>query len=146
MPFLVPFVLHFGTRLDKHYMIDIRPFNLNDVPVVARMFQKTFRDPRRSATADLEAYLAELFINHPWCGGESASRVCVQADGRVIGFIGVLPLRMSFRDQSIRGSIAGSLMVENPGSNPLAGARLLRSVVTEAGDIAISETSNRISC
>ena len=130
----MPVVRHLGTKLEKNHMTDIRPFNQNDVPVVARMFQKTFRA------------LAELFINHPWCEGESASRVFVQSDGTVIGFIGVLPLRMSFRDQLIRGSMAGSLMVENPGSNPLAGARLLRSVINEAGDIAISETSNQIAC
>lgn len=142
----MPAVPHLGTKLEKNHMIDIRSFNLNDAPVVARMFQKTFRDPRRSAPVSLETYLVELFIEHPLCDGESASRVCVRADGTVIGFIGVLPLRMSFRDRLIRGSMAGSLMVENPGAYPLAGARLLRSVVQGEGDIAISETSNRISC
>ena len=85
----MPVVRHLGTKLEKNHMTDIRPFNQNDVPVVARMFQKTFRAPRRSAPASLETYLAELFINHPWCEGESASRVFVQSDGTVIGFIGV---------------------------------------------------------
>ena len=60
------------------------------------MFQRAFRDPAGAAPASLEMYLRELLLGRPWHDSEAASRVFVGADRRVRGFIGVLPMRMSF--------------------------------------------------
>src|SRR5262245_26321774 len=123
-------------------MSDIRACTADDIPAVARMFQHAFRDPAAPAPRSLEAYLRELFLEHPWRDPDCASRVFVGADGRVHGFIGVLPMRMSFHGQPIRAALASSLVVDNPTENPLAGARLLRSYLTGPQDLCISETSN----
>jgi hypothetical protein len=106
------------------------------------MFQKAFRDQRRSAPASLESYLRELFLEHPWRDPDMDSRVFVGPDGNVCGFIGVLPVRMSFDGQPIRAALASSLVVENPAESPMAGARLLRSYLTGPQDLCVSETSN----
>ncbi len=112
---------------------------------VAALFQRTFRDPDAPASPSLAAYLAEAFLDHPWYDPEVASRVHVDAAGRVTGFIGVFPGRFAFRGAPVRAAIAGSLMVERPDLEPLAGAKLLRSVVKGPQDISISETTNLIS-
>jgi hypothetical protein len=123
-------------------MSDIRTCTVDDIPAVARMFQSAFRDKRQAPPASLESYLRELFLEHPWYDPEMASRVYTGADGAVHGFIGQLPIRMSFRGQPIRASLASSLVVDNPAEHPMAGARLLRSYLVGPQDLCISETSN----
>jgi hypothetical protein len=125
-------------------MSDIRTCTAGDIPAVARMFQKAFRDPNEAAPPSLEAYLRELFLEHPWRDPETASRVFVGADGGVHGFIGVLPVRMSFHGQKVRAALASSLVVDNPAEHPTAGARLLRSYFSGPQELCISETSNPI--
>ena len=126
-------------------MTEIRACRPEDIPAVARLFQNTFLDPQRAPPASLQAYLGEIFLNHPWYDPGVGPRVHIDDDGKLSGFIGVLPLRLSFRGQKIRGAVAGSLMVEKPEQNPLAGARLLRSFITGPQDLSITETANRLS-
>ena len=120
----------------------IRPCAVADIHAVARIFQKAFRDRRRPAPASLESYLCELFLDHPWRDPETESRVFIGPDGQVSGFIGVLPIRMSFHGKPVRAALATSLAVENPSESPMAGARLLRSYLTGPQDLCVSETSN----
>src|ERR1700730_4120580 len=112
------------------------------IPEVAKLFQTVFRDPRKTAPAALEQYLLELFCKPPWYDPELPSRVLILPDGTVGGFIGVIPLNMSFGGQPIRTALASSIMVENPKANPLAGAALLRSFVNGPQDLSISESAN----
>lgn len=126
-------------------MSEIRNFARDDAPAVAGLFQRTFRDSDRPAPLSLEAYFAEAYLDHPWFDPEIASRVHVDDDAKVTGFIGVFPGRFEYRGEPFRAAIAGSLMVENYAREPLAGAKLLRSVIRGPQDISISETTNLMS-
>ncbi len=117
----------------------------SDIPAVANQFQRTFRDPRKPAPDSLKAYLADLFLHHHWHEANIPSRVYIDTNGKVGGFIGVLPLRLVFNGKPIRAAVAGSLMVENPGKNPFAGAQLLRSFLAGSQDLSISESANTVS-
>jgi hypothetical protein len=125
-------------------MSDIRACTADDIPAVARMFQRAFRDATRPPPPALEAYLRELLFEHPWRDPETASRVCLGPDGRVCGFIGVLPMRMSFHGQPVRAALASSLVVDDPAAHPMAGARLLRSYFSGPQQLCVSETSNPV--
>jgi hypothetical protein len=124
---------------------EIRNCAREDIPAVAALFQKTFRNSDAPAPRSLEAYLADSYLDHPRYDARIASRVHVGAEGRVTGFIGVFPGRFDYRGRTVHAAIAGTLMVEHPDREPLAGAKLLRSVVKGPQDISISETTNRIS-
>jgi hypothetical protein len=124
---------------------EIRNCARKDIPAVAALFQKTFRNSDAPAPRSLEAYLADSFLDHPKYDQDIASRVHVSEEGRITGFIGVFPGRFNYRGRTVRAAIAGTLMVENPEREPLAGAKLLRSVVKGPQDISISETTNQIS-
>jgi hypothetical protein len=124
---------------------EIRNCSRADLAAVAALFQKTFRDPSLPAPPALAVYLDEAFLRHPWYDPEIASRVHVDQSGRVTGFIGVFPGRFEQRGRAIRAAIAGTLMVESPEREPLAGAKLLRAVVKGPQDISISETTNLVS-
>jgi hypothetical protein len=121
---------------------EIRNCAREDIPAVAALFQRTFRKSNATPPASLEAHLAEVYLDHPWYDPEVAARVHVNGKGRVTGFVGVFPGRFEFRGRPLRAAIAGTLMAENPDRDPLAGARLLRSVIKGPQDISISETTN----
>jgi hypothetical protein len=122
----------------------IRPCTADDIPAVAGLFQRTFRDSRIAAPASLQSYLRELYFEHPWRDPDLASKVFV-ADGTVGGFIGILPLRLAFRGATIRAAVAGSLMVDKPQENPLAGARLLRAYLGGPQELSLSDSANAVS-
>ena len=126
-------------------MSEIRNCSQADLAAVAGLFQKTFRDRSRPVPPSIAGYLEEAFLGHPWYDPEIASRVHVDKTGRVTGFIGVFPGRLEHSGRQFRAAIAGTLMVESPEREPLAGAKLLRSVVKGPQDISISETTNLIS-
>jgi len=115
-----------------------------DIPAVAGLFQRTFRDARRAAPPSLNSYLRELYFEHPWRDPALASKVFV-ASGAVGGFIGILPLRLAFRGATLRAAVAGTLMVERPQENPLAGARLLRAYLSGPQDVSLSDSANAVS-
>ncbi len=123
----------------------IRECRSADMRGVAALFQKTFRDPRRSAPDTLATYLHDLFLDHPSSEPDISSRVCTGTQGDIAGFIGILPARMTLGGRPIRAAIAGSLMVDNPAGNPLAGARLLRFFLGGPQDLSISESANPVS-
>lgn len=119
-------------------MSEIRACRADDIPAVADLFQKTFRNAHRPAPPALQPVLRELFFEHPWHDPELPSRVS-ELDGKVIGFIGVLPVRMSFRGRKLRAAVPSSLMVDDPHKHPLAGARLVRAFLSGPQDLSFSE-------
>ena len=123
----------------------IRGLEANDVPAVARLFQKTFIDPRKAAPPGLVSCLDEIFLKHPWLTSDIRSRVAIDAAGELQGFVGVFPMRLVHRGKQLRGAMLGGLMVDRPDDNPLVGARLLRSAVQGGQDISLSESANPVS-
>lgn len=127
------------------YGSDARSLQPQDIPGVAHLFQKTFRNARKSAPAALLDYLREIFLNHPWQDREQVSKVILDRDGAVAGFIGVLPQRLIYGDTVVRASVLGALMSNQPNRNPLVGAKLLRAALNGPHALSISESANPIS-
>lgn len=126
-------------------MGDIRRFKEEDAVQVADLFQKILRHSDAAAPASLAPYFADVFCRHPWSDPDIGSLVYVSPEGKVRGFIGVLAVPMLFRGRQIRAAYAGSLMVDAPAQDPLAGARLLRAYLSGPQDLSISETANQTS-
>ena len=124
---------------------EARSLRQSDIADVAQLFQQRFRDPSKPASAPLLAYLEDVFLNHPWRDSEQMSKVVVDGDGRVQGFVGVFPQRYVHRDNVIRTSVLGTLMSSDPNRNPLVGAKLLRSALGGSQDLSISESANPLS-
>lgn len=123
---------------------EVRVFDSSHAGEVARLFHKTFRGNKGPVAASLAPYLREIFLEHPWHDPELPSLVHVAEDGRVDGFIGVLPLRLTFEGRRARAAIAGSLMVNEPEKNPLTGAKLMRKFILGPQDITITESANAV--
>lgn len=61
--------------------------------------------------------------------------------GRVTGFVGVLPRRMTWRGQPIRLAVSTQLMVE-PASRGMVGVVLMRAFLAGPQDWSLSDTAN----
>ena len=91
-----------------------------DMPRVADLFQTILRGLSRPAPSSLQQYLLELFFKSPSHDPELPSLVYVGSDEAVGGFLGVIPLRMSFRGKPIRAAphtrrgIVRLLVVDKP--------------------------------
>ena len=133
---------HDGTT----HVSQVRPFELDDAPAVAEMFLRILR---RETSADggaaLAVYLDDLFCGPYRCDGEIVSRVHVTEDGRLNGFIGVLPQVMELDGEHLRAAICTTWMVDGHQADPFAGARLLKAVLSGPQDLSFSETSNDLS-
>jgi hypothetical protein len=123
----------------------IRPCTADDLPFVASLFQRVFRSGESCDLTQLAAYLGTLFFEHPWRDPQLPSLISVCRDARVNGFIGVLPVRMSYRGTDVRAALSTSLMVDNPEADPLAGVRLLRSFLRGPQALSLTDTANDIS-
>jgi hypothetical protein len=123
----------------------IRPCRSEDLPAVAAIFRKQFHNRIKPNSVPIEGYLKEVFLEHPWRDEKVQSLVCVGPDQSVLGFIGVFPLRLAFDGVPLSGAISGTLMVNDPAAQPLAGARLLRAFLNGGQQISVSESANGIS-
>ena len=97
------------------------------------------------ASADLKAYLSKLFLDGAARDAGLFSRVHVRADGSVSGFMGVLPVEMEFDGRRVLAANCGTFACDDRETDPFAGARLLRDVLSGPQALSFSETSNDIS-
>lgn len=121
----------------------VRNLEREDLPAVAQLFQKTFRDAEPLRPSMIQ-YFREVFFDHPWYDPDIQSKVFTNPAGDVEGFIGVFPSRLELDGRPIRAAFAGSMMVERPEQNPLAGARLLRAFLSGPQDLSLTETANSL--
>lgn len=121
----------------------VRDLEPEDLPSVAKLFQKTFRKSETLQPSMIQ-YLREVFFDHPWYDEEIRSKVFVDAREQVEGFVGVFPSRLELDGRPVRAAFAGSMMVDRHEQNPLAGARLLRAFLSGPQDISLTETANSL--
>lgn len=123
----------------------VRFFEPEDIPAVAGLFFKTFRNSKAASTepsAALLAQIRQIYFETPWYDPDIRSRVFVDDDGVVRGFIGANVVPMEFEGRRLRVAYAGALAVEDASRHPLAGARLVRSFLSGPQDISVTETAN----
>ncbi|GGE29784.1 hypothetical protein GCM10007276_03760 [Agaricicola taiwanensis] len=122
----------------------IRPFAPADASDVAGLFRRVFMRERHVNIDALARCFQDIFLTTTYGSLANGSLVFAEA-GRITGFVGVVPTLFHVGEQSVRVAMVGSLMVEDPRSNPLTGARLVRAVATGGYDIVLSETANAVS-
>ncbi len=72
------------------------------------------------------------------------SLVYETSEGKVAGFLGVLPLQMKFEGKIIWAGIGGNYMVDSELKNPLAGPRILKKFLSGPQSLSMSDTGNDI--
>jgi hypothetical protein len=126
-------------------MSEIRALQSSDIPALAGMFQRVFRDPKVPASESLVSYLKHFYLDAPGQDLGISSLVHLNGSGEMTGFVGATGLPMTFEGRTLRAAICGSLMVEKREADPLAGARLLKAFLAGPQDVSFSETASEVS-
>jgi hypothetical protein len=87
----------------------------------------------------LQDYFNKIFFHSPWYDESLPSLVYQNGDGRIIGFLGVVPRRMLFRDAPISIAISFHFMVEPESRSTLAGVHLLKTFFSGPQDLSLTD-------
>jgi hypothetical protein len=107
----------------------VRSLVETDIPQVADLYWTYMRRRKGPAPPAVHSFLQELYFANPWIDGkidgETASLVYEGKGGKIVGFLGVVPRKLSLGGQPIRVAFGGNFVVHPEGRSSLAGTRIL---------------------
>src|SRR5262245_35261916 len=124
----------------------IRPFVQEDIPQVADLDMRVWHGGEKPSSQALQAYYEEIFFHSPWYDEALPSLVYQENDGKIGGFIGVLPRRMLMNGQPIRVVINTHGMVDPSSRFAGVGTQLVRASYSGPQDFSISDEVNDVGC
>jgi hypothetical protein len=92
----------------------------------------------------LADYFDKTFFHSPFYDASLPSLVYQNGDGKIIGFLGVVPRRMLFRDVPINIAISFHFMVEPESRSTLAGVHLLRTFFSGPQDLSLTDGAGEV--
>ena len=101
----------------------IRAFVDADIPQVSRLHGVVFRTGDRTDREGRDpyhAYFKRVFLDNPSRDDALPSLVYQEDDGRVVGFLGVVPRRMSMGGQQLQAAISSQFIVDPRSRSALA--------------------------
>jgi hypothetical protein len=120
----------------------LRPFVANDIKLVADLIWRVLHEHSEPAPNSLHSHLRDLFLENPWLDEGIASRVFQTSEGKIAGFFGALPRRMTLQGKRIRLAF-GSNFVVDPGSRAsMTAIQLVKAFTKGTQDISITDSAN----
>src|SRR5690606_2440400 len=96
---------------DRILMALVRSLVPDDIPEVARLRQKCFRQSSQADTQAVESRLHQILLGHPWQHADLPSLVARdETSGEVVGFLGVVPRPMRLQGKTVWMSVHTQLM------------------------------------
>jgi hypothetical protein len=123
----------------------LRPFAERDISPVADLIWKVLHQRKGPAPPSLRAHLQELFLQNPWMDDGIASRVFENTQGRILGFFGAVPRRMSIQGETIRLAFGSNLVVDPESRASVTAMQLVRAFMKGSQDISITDSANEMS-
>jgi len=116
----------------------IRPFERDDLPGVASLYESVMRSGGRTPPPLLGAYFERTLLDHPWADPEIPSLV-YEDDGRILAFLGSHVRRLRFDGRPIRMAVPGQFVSDRAHRHKAVGALLLRRYLSGPQDITVAE-------
>jgi len=123
----------------------LRPFAENDISSVADLIWKVLHQRKGPAPSSLRAHLQELFLQNPWMDEGIVSRVFENTQGKILGFFGAVPRRMSIQGETIRLAFGSNLVVDPESRASVTAMQLVRAFMKGSQDISITDSANEMS-
>lgn len=122
----------------------VRPMTKRDIPTVARLFSKAFRDRKGEVAPDLEGYLETVFFGSPHYRPEHGSIVYEGGSGDIASAILAVPMEFTVHGRPIIAKLLCAFMAD--GKDGAAGAaRLARQMRAARQDLCFSDNSSPVS-
>lgn len=122
----------------------IRAFTASDISGVAALHREVFKTSVDGADAaeGYRAYFTRVFLDNPSCDPALPSLVYTDRDGRVIGFLGVVPRHMTIHGRRIVAAISSQFIVAPSPQTGLVALQLASAFLNGPQDLSISDEAN----
>jgi hypothetical protein len=118
----------------------IRRFGEEDLPEVADLHRRVLRMNAPAPAGWMQAYqkyFGEVFLSEAAVSAGLPSLV-YQREGRILGFLGVMPRRMQFQGRSLLAAVCSQFVVD-PAERGQAGLQMLKRCFAGNQDVSISD-------
>ena len=123
---------------------EVRPFVETDIPQVARLHRSVFRPARRDA-AGLDAYreyFTRVFLNNPSWRSALPSLVYQEHDGRIAGFLGIVPRQMTMNGHRLQAAVSSQFVADPSSRVGFVAVRLVKAFLEGPQDLSIADEAN----
>src|SRR5215467_1335539 len=125
--------------------IAVRPFVESDIPQVVDLYWRLMRQRQGPAPQELRPLFHKLYFENPWVDSTYPSLIYEGKSGDVIGFLGIIPRKMSLCGEPVRVAFGGNFIVQPGTRSNLAGPRLLGTYLGGKYDAWQTDSANDIS-
>lgn len=116
-----------------------RKMRPEDAPAMARIYAARLRSGREVNVDTVTRRLLRAYFDHPWPDPEIRPIVCENEGGELIGFLGVTPRPMIWRERKLRAVIIGNLVVDEQHEGAGASHSIISEFLRGPQDFAISD-------
>jgi hypothetical protein len=123
----------------------VRPFVDADIPQVAQLHRAAFRlgdDPRQAEYSD---YFTRVFLDSAAADRGISSLVYQEPDGRIAGFVGIVPRRVTIGGRRHQAAVSSQFIVDPASHVGLVALRLAKAYLEGPQDLSIADEANDVS-
>src|SRR5262249_30690096 len=120
----------------------IRTLASIDVAQVARLHHSLYRSGEeysRDIELAYKLFFHDVYLGNPWYEQQLSSLVYEEADGKITGFLGVMPRSMRIGGRPIRAAISSMFMVEPNSRSSLAAVQLMKTFISGPQDLSLAD-------
>jgi hypothetical protein len=125
----------------------VRRFEQRDIPLVVQLHRRVWRDAAVEVF-DLDAYhdyFMNVFVDNPALDPAMPSLVYEDDDGRLVGFLGVVPRRMTIDGRQFHAVVSSQFIVDPDTRVGLVALKLAKEFLEGPQDLSIADEANDIS-
>ena len=119
-------------------MGEIRHFTEEHVSAVADLTLKAIRGRRVPAGAGLQNCFRDILLQNPWLSPDIQSLVYLD-QGKVIGFLGIVPRTMDFRGKLVRVAVTTQFMIDREQHRGSAALELMKHFFRGPQDVSFTD-------
>jgi len=120
----------------------VRPFVDDDISQVADLHRRMFGMSDKWSPELYRCYFREVFLNNPWYDKNLCSLVYEEGNGKIGGFLGVMPRPMWMKGRLIRAAVSSQFIVERESRFKLVGVQLLKTFFSGPQDLSLADEAN----
>ena len=124
---------------------EVRPCVRDDLPAVVELLLSGGQAAPGVSVEQIRAYAEHIYFDSPWATAEIPSLVTVDGQGRLEGFVGVMPRPMRLGEEPATAAVPGNFVVRaGPDGkvNSFAALAMLKKLFAGPQDLTFTDTAN----